>query len=84
VKAVHFDVIQGIPRESGGLLVMNSHWQNMHPLGVIDPATSAPGGGPAGARPPGDEPVAAESESAAGAESAAESADEDAATQVRL
>jgi lipopolysaccharide transport system ATP-binding protein len=68
VKAVHFDVIQGIPRESGGLMVMNSHWQNMHPLGVIDPATSAPGGGPAE-----NEPSDAPSETG-----------EEAAEQVRL
>lgn len=49
VKAVHFDVVQGHPRESGGLFVMNSNWQNMHPAGVIDTDTSAPGGGKQGA-----------------------------------
>ena len=48
VKAIHFDVIQGEPRESGGVIVMNSHWQNLKPDGLIDPAKSAPGGLPAG------------------------------------
>ena len=43
-RAVTFDVVQGIPRESGGVLVMNSRWQNLQPPGVMDPATSAPGG----------------------------------------
>ena len=45
VKAIHFDVVQGIPRESGGVMVMNSRWENLHPTGVMDLATSAPGGG---------------------------------------
>ena len=31
VKAIHFDVVQGIPRESGGVVVMNSRWENLHP-----------------------------------------------------
>jgi ABC-2 type transport system ATP-binding protein len=45
VKAIHFDVVQGIPRESGGVMVMNSRWENLHPADVMDLATSAPGGG---------------------------------------
>lgn len=45
VKAVRFDVVQGIPRESGGVIVMHSTWENLQPPGLIDPATSAPGGG---------------------------------------
>jgi len=31
VKAVTFDVVVGIPRESGGLTTMNSHWENLQP-----------------------------------------------------
>lgn len=45
VKAVHFDVVQGIPRESGGVVAMHSIWQNLRPPGVMNPATSAPGAG---------------------------------------
>jgi ABC-2 type transport system ATP-binding protein len=50
VKAVHFDVVQGVPRESGGLLVMHSRWGGIVPAGAVDPATSAPGGGPVDGR----------------------------------
>ncbi|MBM9467708.1 ABC transporter ATP-binding protein [Nakamurella sp. YIM 132084] len=47
VKAVQFDVVPGgTPRESGGVLVMQSTWRNLLPTGLVDPATSAPGGVP--------------------------------------
>ena len=81
VKAIHFDVVQGVPRESGGLIVMHSRWENMQPVGVVDPATSAPGGGPAGAAPPQDEAPGA-SEPAEASEPAP--ASEEAEEQVRL
>ncbi len=52
IKAIIFDVVQGTPRESGGVIVMNSRWQNLQPPGALDPATSAPGGGAPGPEDP--------------------------------